>query len=207
MPSSSPSPAPHSDTPGRRSGPGAWLAALLRRLWRRPASGAVPAQTDGASPAPAALQAGSVRAALPAPSLARTALDYRQDAARHIYARNAARIYPGPLPPLLHAIGVLDVQLDAQGRVLGLDWLRRPRHAPEVVLEIERTVRAAAPWPAPLHLGQVTYTDTWLWDESGRFQLDTLTEGQLGSEDEDEGAGDDKGDAGRPGSASAQEPR
>jgi protein TonB len=25
----------------------------------------------------------------------------------------------------------------------------------------------------------VTYTDTWLWDKSGRFQLDTLTEGQL----------------------------
>jgi hypothetical protein len=27
--------------------------------------------------------------------------------------------------------------------------------------------------------GRVTYTDTWLWDKSGRFQLDTLTEGQL----------------------------
>jgi hypothetical protein len=27
--------------------------------------------------------------------------------------------------------------------------------------------------------GKVTYTDTWLWDKSGRFQLDTLTEGQL----------------------------
>jgi len=25
----------------------------------------------------------------------------------------------------------------------------------------------------------VTYTDTWLWDKSGNFQLDTLTEGQL----------------------------
>jgi hypothetical protein len=24
----------------------------------------------------------------------------------------------------------------------------------------------------------VTYTDTWLWHQSGRFQLDTLTEGQ-----------------------------
>jgi periplasmic protein TonB len=25
----------------------------------------------------------------------------------------------------------------------------------------------------------VTYTDIWLWDKSGKFQLDTLTEGQL----------------------------
>jgi protein TonB len=25
----------------------------------------------------------------------------------------------------------------------------------------------------------VQYVDTWLWDRSGRFQLDTLSEGQL----------------------------
>ncbi|MCC2635699.1 MAG: hypothetical protein K0S48_3585, partial [Ramlibacter sp.] len=25
---------------------------------------------------------------------------------------------------------------------------------------------------------KVVYTDTWLWHKSGRFQLDTLTEGQ-----------------------------
>jgi hypothetical protein len=24
----------------------------------------------------------------------------------------------------------------------------------------------------------VTYTDVWLWHKSGKFQLDTLTEGQ-----------------------------
>ena len=27
-------------------------------------------------------------------------------------------------------------------------------------------------------LGKVVYTDTWLWHKSGKFQLDTLTEGQ-----------------------------
>ena len=43
---------------------------------------------------------------------------------------------------------------------------------------IERTVRAAAPFPAPARMGKVVYTDTWLWHKSGRFQLDTLTEGQ-----------------------------
>ena len=40
------------------------------------------------------------------------------------------------------------------------------------------SARAAAPYPLPERLGRVTYTDTWLWDKSGRFQLDTLTEGQ-----------------------------
>ena len=83
------------------------------------------------------------------------------------------------MPPLLHAIGVLQVDINATGAVTGLRWMRPPHHAPEVVAEIERSVRSAAPFPAPIKMGRVTYTDTWLWDKSGRFQLDTLTEGQL----------------------------
>lgn len=81
---------------------------------------------------------------------------------------------------MLYAIGVLQVQLDSQGRIRNLHWMRKPSHAPEVVAEIERTVRAAAPFPATGSRSTVTYTDTWLWDRSGRFQLDTLSEGQLG---------------------------
>ena len=103
---------------------------------------------------------------------------YRQDGATHLYGLNAERIYKGKLPPLLYAIGVLNVEIDRTGRVTRLDWLRAPRHAPEVMAEIERTVRQASPFPAPARLGKVVYTDTWLWHKSGRFQLDTLTEGQ-----------------------------
>lgn len=82
------------------------------------------------------------------------------------------------MPSLLYAIGVLNVEIDRVGRVTRLDWMRAPNHAPEVVAEIERTVRSAAPFPAPSRMGKVVYTDTWLWDKSGKFQLDTLTEGQ-----------------------------
>jgi protein TonB len=103
---------------------------------------------------------------------------YRSDAATHLYGLNQERIWKGRLPPMLYAIGVLNVEVDARGNVRNLHWLRAPRHAPEVIAEIERTVRNAAPFPAPVRMGKVTYTDTWLWHESGRFQLDTLTEGQ-----------------------------
>lgn len=103
---------------------------------------------------------------------------YRKDAASHIYNQNPERIFKGRLPPLLYAIGVLNVEVDRQGRVQRLDWMRKPNHAPEVVKEIERTVRAAEPFPVPARMGKVVYTDTWLWHKSGRFQLDTLTEGQ-----------------------------
>jgi protein TonB len=123
---------------------------------------------------PVPAHAGSARA-----SAASSARAYREDAATHLYGLNAQRVFKGKLPPMLYAIGVLDIDIDRTGRVTRLHWLRAPRHAPEVIAEIERTVRAAAPFPVPTRLGKVTYTDTWLWDKSGRFQLDTLTEGQL----------------------------
>ena len=112
-------------------------------------------------------------------SNATTPLAYRKDAAGHLYAINSERIYKGMLQPQLYAIGVLDVDIDRNGQVTAISWRRAPTHAPEVMDEIVRTVRAAAPYPQPARMGKVTYTDIWLWDKSGRFQLDTLTEGQL----------------------------
>ena len=44
-------------------------------------------------------------------------LQYRKVAANHLYARNADRIYKGQLPPMLYAIGVLQVQIDRNGQV------------------------------------------------------------------------------------------
>ena len=147
-----------------------------------------PSPTPGPGPSAAPTAPAAVpKPAVPAPTLAEppkissasTPRDYRRDAARHLYDHNASRIYQGKMQPNLYAIGVLEVNLDRQGRVTGLHWMRAPRHAPEVIEEIERTVREAAPFPAPSRMGKVVYTDTWLWDKSGQFQLDTLTEGQL----------------------------
>jgi hypothetical protein len=118
-------------------------------------------------------------ARLPTVSEASTPQAYRRDAAVHLYAHNAARIYKGMLKPHLYAIGVLDVEIGRQGQVTGINWRRAPRHAPEVMAEIVRTVHAAAPYPMPSRMGRVTYSDVWLWDKSGQFQLDTLTEGQM----------------------------
>jgi len=111
-------------------------------------------------------------------SNARNAREYRVDAAKHLYKLNGARIFKGRMPPMLYAVGVLDVEVDKQGQVTRTYWVRAPGHAPEVMREIEKTVRQAAPYPAPTHLGKVFYSDVWLWHKSGRFQLDTLTEGQ-----------------------------
>jgi periplasmic protein TonB len=152
----------------------ALAAALAATLWLAGcgSTGTVPGQlsqstapADGSRP-------------IPRPSNAANPRDYRRDAARHVYNDNSNRIYGGRLPAMLYAVGTLQVNLDAGGKVLSMHWLRAPQHAPEVIAEIERTVLAAAPYPAATRLGKVTWTDTWLWDKGGRFQLDTLTEGQ-----------------------------
>jgi hypothetical protein len=111
-------------------------------------------------------------------SSADTAVDYRLDAAYHLYDKNHSRIFKGVMPHFLYAIGVLELQVDSRGNLLSLNWMRAPEHAPEVIAEIERTVRQAAPFPAPVRMGHATYIETWLWDASGNFQLHTLSEGQ-----------------------------
>ncbi len=153
----------------------AGVAAVVAACKSSPVSTIAPGKHPG-SDSPSTL--GPVTQISP-PSEARNPRDYRKDAATHLYALNAERIYQGKLPSMLYAIGVLEVDIDRKGGVTRVHWLRAPRHAPEVVAEIERTVRAAAPYPLPARMGRVTYTDTWLWDKSGHFQLDTLTEGQL----------------------------
>ena len=160
-------------------------ACAARRPPPAPPAAPMPAPAPGTAPAPPAPAAGRPPAAVTPPfassnvSNAVTALAYRRDAASHLYAANADRIYKGMLQPQLYAIGVLDVDIDRSGQVTAISWRRAPSHAPEVMAEIVRTVRAAAPYPAPARMGKVTYTDIWLWDKSGKFQLDTLTEGQL----------------------------
>ncbi len=172
MPEQRSSSSPSSASASRQR-PWLWasLMAAVASLVSACKSPPQPPQTPtGADPGQAAI--------VPQASGASTPRAYRQDAARHLYAHNTQRIYTGKLPPLLYAIGVLEVDIDRNGRVLRLNWMRAPKHAPEVIAEIERTVRSAAPYPAPARMGKVTYTDTWLWDKSGSFQLDTLTEGQ-----------------------------
>lgn len=156
----------------------AGVAALISACKSAPAP--APPAPAAAAPEPSspvigpiAGPAGSARnSAAPTPRL------YRQSGATHLYGLNADRIYKGRMPPLLYAVGVINVEINQVGIVTRLDWMRAPRHAPEVIAEIERTIKAASPFPAPVRMGKVVYTDTWLWHKSGKFQLDTLTEGQ-----------------------------
>ena len=103
---------------------------------------------------------------------------YRVRAAQHIYKLNTEKVYTGRMPPLLKAVGVVEIQLNGTGEIRNIKWNRAPSHAPDVMQEIERTLRSAAPYPIGLKGESVVFTETWLWHKSGRFQLLSLTEGQ-----------------------------
>ena len=79
---------------------------------------------------------------------------------------------------MLKAVVVVDIHIEPSGQIGHIDWVRVPKHAPEVKQEIEQAIIQSAPFPAPTQFKRVRYTETWLWHKSGRFQLDTLTEGQ-----------------------------
>ena len=140
-------------------------------------SPSAPAPKPPPAPTPAPVPPASTEIAPGLQSLATHPDDYRQDAARHLYHHYSHRIYKGKLPPLLKSVGVVEVVIGPKGQVLNINWWRAPRHA-EVTREIENLILSAGPYPAPVKLRKVTYTETWLWHDSGRFQLDTLTEGQ-----------------------------
>ena len=133
------------------------------------------------APAPAVIVAPEPEVVEAPPTLVSDASnprDYRKDAGKHIYQKYPSRVFPGKLPPMLQAVGVLELDIGKSGEVLALRWTRPPRQVLKVMAEIESMVYAAAPFPAPVRMGQISYTEVWLWHKSGRFQLDSLTEGQ-----------------------------
>ncbi|HEX5686024.1 MAG TPA: hypothetical protein VFY73_18520 [Ideonella sp.] len=131
----------------------------------------------GAAHAQFAMVPAPQSAAAPAPSAADTTDSYKKDAARHLYGAYASQIYRGKLPPLLFGIAIVETRLDDKGNVIDVAVLRPPA-AKEVGPWVVQLIKSASPFPAPARLGLMRFTEIWLVDKSGRFQLDTLTEGQ-----------------------------
>jgi len=113
----------------------------------------------------------------PQPSEADSELNYKRDAAKHLYATYPMRVFKGRMPPLLYGVAIVETDVDGDGAVLEVR-LRRPPGAPEVGPWILQMIRKAGPFPPPAKLGKMTYVDIWLVHKGGNFQLDTLTEGQ-----------------------------
>jgi protein TonB len=113
------------------------------------------------------------------PSEAANEKAYRVDAARHIYDAYPAQILKGKVPALVYAIVVTETEIDARGKVLKVRVLRQPAAAREVTPWVVSMIHRASPLPPPARIGRVKFVEVWLVDKSGRFQVHSLTEGQV----------------------------
>ena len=76
----------------------------------------------------------------------------------------AARIYKGRLPPLIHAVVVVETTVDESGQPRDVKVIRGPSHAPDVSAAVVEMIRRAGPLPrtAPHHrAGEASSRSGW----------------------------------------------
>jgi protein TonB len=111
-------------------------------------------------------------AAPTAPAPAAAGLDdYKTQVAHHVADHNPERTYTGTLPAMLPAIVVLEITVDRDGRLADVAVQRsRNPDASEIALA---SVRRSAPLPPP-PAGRLTFSETFLFADSERYQLRSL---------------------------------
>ena len=117
------------------------------------------------------------RAETPKPEPALTPLDrYKRTVAEQILKANAAQTFEGVPPHLLRAVIVLQLTIDAQGKLIGVTTLRTPDQ--KLATVAAKSARDAGTLPPPprelLRRGQLELAETWLFRNDGKFQVRSL---------------------------------
>jgi protein TonB len=146
----------------------------------------VTAPAPAATPAPAPVPPAAQRPATPppvvvaptAPAAAYRNIDeYKRALANHILAKNAPNIVPGDLQPLLRAVVVLQFNVDRQGNVRNIRTLRTPEAEADTLARRSLSQAGVVPVPPTALLrsdGVLEVTETWLFNNDGRFHLRSL---------------------------------
>jgi protein TonB len=145
------------------------LSAGCASLTSTPPGGAA---TD-AQPAAQAPAAGG------APAL--TIDGYKKQAAKHIVS-TSPQAFEGRLPEILKSVVVLDLTVDREGKVVKAS-VRRSNGYKDLEATALESVRRAGRLPAPtaaVHRGAptISYVETWLFRDDGKFQIRSLAEPQ-----------------------------
>lgn len=139
---------------------------------RAPALPAAAPAVAPTRPAPAPV----ARPAAPSPA-ARTAGEYRLQAARKLVAANLNQTYLGDVPEPLLAIPVLEVELHADGSIAKINVLRQPSQAKETTQMAIDAVKRAAPFGDVSRLPKPwRYTEVFLFRDDHKFKPRTLDE-------------------------------
>jgi len=102
--------------------------------------------------------------------------DYKTQVARHVVEHNPEHNYSGILPPMLPAIVVLRITVDRDGQVQDV-FVQRSRD-PDASAIALASLRRSTPLPPPQALAEgtdgLTFSETFLFADSDRFQLRSL---------------------------------
>ncbi len=107
---------------------------------------------------------------------------YKRDLALRIAQMNAAKVYSGRPQALLRSVVVLRYTVDANGNLVTSEIQRSNRDRVTEATALA-SLRNSAPFPKPaphlLRNGRLEMSETWLFNNDGRFQLRTIAEPQM----------------------------
>jgi hypothetical protein len=113
--------------------------------------------------------------ALPAPRAMRNWDDVRLQAAQRIVSANPNGTYMGEVPEALLAIPVLEIELNGDGSVRRIVFLRHPQEAKDTSKLAEAAVYRAAPFGDVSRLPKPwRFTETFLFNHERKFKPRTL---------------------------------
>jgi hypothetical protein len=112
---------------------------------------------------------------LPPPGPVRTWEQLRMQAARRIVAANPNGSYTSPVPEVLLAIPVLEIELNADGSIRRIGVLRHPGQAKDTTQLAIDAVRRAAPFGDVSRLSKPwKFSETFLFNDDRQFKPRSL---------------------------------
>jgi protein TonB len=153
------------------------LAACGTPSGRQSSTAAWPASSTAANPS-----VERVETTPDATSLAPTPEAYKRDLAQRISQTNSTKVYAGRPQALLRSVIVVKYVVDSGGNLLRSEILRSNRDNQTEATALA-SLKSSAPFPKPMpHLlrnGRIELSETWLFNNDGRFQLRTIALPQL----------------------------
>jgi|GEM_PF-272950 len=115
-------------------------------------------------------------------SMAASSDAYKQDVAQRISHVSSTKVYTGRPQALLRSVIVMKYAIDKDGNLLRSEIIRT-NHDAETEATAMATLRSAAPFPKPashlLRHGRLELSESWLFNNDGRFQLRSVAQPQL----------------------------
>jgi periplasmic protein TonB len=143
---------------------------------RPDAAPSAPAAAAAPAPAPAPVTSSTSsgrRLAARDPALEQ----WKRQAAERIHQANSKQLFEGRPHHLLQGVIVADVTVDRNGKVTRSKIVRSPGIA-RLDNMVQASLKSASPLPAPpaalVKTGSITFSETWLFTDDGRWRLRTL---------------------------------